>query len=60
MNADEVRGVAKILLTADQGCMVCACLLFQEFDKAFPGHAAILSEVWSTTEWTDEADGWKP
>ena len=60
MTDEDARMVAEILVTADNGCDVCASRLFELFSGKTKGRFdAILAQVWTNEfeyEWSREDD----
>ena len=45
MEKNEAEIVARIMLTADGGCLYCACALIDQLASAFPSHKDIMQSV---------------
>lgn len=45
MTEDDITTVAKIMLTADGWCSVCASSLLDELRAAYPQHALVINAV---------------
>jgi hypothetical protein len=57
MNAEEIKKIVSIMMTADNDCADCASRLMKQLNNTFPGFEKEINEVWISQDYPTM--GWK-